>query len=770
VTAYNATGETAFNAAAVVARATTAGEMNKLSWLPVSGATGYRVYRAATNGARTDYKRLMELGSEALSYVDDGVEEIGTASPPATNTAGLTMSPVQLELGNLNVINFGRGSLGDQPVNGSNCSLDYDYYLGRRDIVYATTTEIKRLEGAPADFPKLPIVPENALGLCSIDCPPNSTDMEIRNFGLTRITMDQIHDIIQDVEDLKYNDAQYQMNNELQNRDAQTKKGIYSDDFSNTAQSDIYHAEWDARVNEIARFVAPDRIPHSTVLSVDQAGSNASFFGSLALLPGNETVLVEQNDWSEERNINPYAVFDKPPAMLQITPNLGRRGQTGIAVTGINFTPSKSGIVLRCDGQVMASNLISDEAGRVSASFTIPTNARNGNRIVEMADGVYSARASLQINDPLVITRIERIIENRIIRVPVVQVVWRTQTIFVPRDPLAQTFSFTQNQVISSIGLQFTARDPSIPVTVQIRGVTTGLPNGVVFAEKVLAPNEISLSGETRIRFDDPFYAEANTSYAVVLLTNSTNYKVRTATLGKMGRWGIITRQTYMEGVLLESSNAETWTPLNGSDLAMKIYGYNFQSEGMIRFQPITGVQFSDINLDEYSAIPQGTGLDWEYSTDGGVTWDAMVPAEEERLPNLATRVQIRVRLSSSLSNDTPAINFRDVNLVGYLNKTTGAYLTRENELTQGVESTKAYVQMQIPSGTTLQWFASNDGGLTWEAMTIQDTRPIDENWTEYTLVRTFTDNTGNKVRYKAEMTGTPLIYPRIHSLGATLS
>jgi hypothetical protein len=115
-----------------------------------------------------------------------------------------------------------------------------------------------------------------------------------------------------------------------------------------------------------------------------------------------------------------------------------------------------------------------------------------------MNDGVYSARASLQINDPLVITRIERIIENRIIRVPVVQVVWRTQTIFVPRDPLAQTFSFTQNQVISSIGLQFTARDPSIPVTVQIRGVTTGLPNGVMFAEKVLAPNEINLSGETK--------------------------------------------------------------------------------------------------------------------------------------------------------------------------------------------------------------------------------------------------------------------------------
>ena len=112
--------------------------------------------------------------------------------------------------------------------------------------------------------------------------------MTIRNFGLTRITMDQIHDIIKDVEDLKYNDAQYQMNNELQNRDAQSKKGIYSDDFSNTAQSDIYHAEWDARVNELGKFASPDRTAISNPLEVDLTASDASLFGSLALLPGSE--------------------------------------------------------------------------------------------------------------------------------------------------------------------------------------------------------------------------------------------------------------------------------------------------------------------------------------------------------------------------------------------------------------------------------------------------------------------------------------------------
>src|SRR5690606_3827743 len=127
--------------------------------------------------------------------------------------------------------------------------------------------------------------------------------------------------IIKDVEDLKYNDAQFQMNNELQNRDAQTKKGIYSDDFSNDAQSDIYHDEWSARIDPVRQFVAPDRASTPNVLEVDQAASNALFKGSLALLPGTERVLIEQTDWSEEKNINPYAVFDKPEASVEVTPN-----------------------------------------------------------------------------------------------------------------------------------------------------------------------------------------------------------------------------------------------------------------------------------------------------------------------------------------------------------------------------------------------------------------------------------------------------------------
>ncbi|HUT54420.1 MAG TPA: DUF4815 domain-containing protein [bacterium] len=785
VTVVSATGESQYDQVRVESRETLAGEINKITWLPVSGATGYRIYRGTQNATRADFQKLKDVAAGVTTYLDDGVDQIIGGNPPATNTSGLTMSALQIALDNLSVINFGRTGVGDDPVAGSNCSVDYDYYVGRKDIIYVTTREIKRLEGAPADSPKLPVLSEGTLGLCSIECPPNSVDLTVINFGLTRITMDQIHEIIKDVEDLKYNDAQFQMNNALQNRDAQTKKGVYSDDFSNDAQSDVYHSEWSARIDQVLRFAAPDRLVSATALVVNPSASNALFKNSLALLPATERVLIQQADWSEVKNINPYAVFDKPEASLEITPNIGRRGQTGIAVVGSNFTPNATNVTVRCDGQVVASNVHADAAGRVTSSFVIPDNARNGNRIVEMTDGVNSAQANLQVNDPLVITRIERVVVERtivqrqivvqptpprIIRVPVERIVWRVQLRTRRRDPLAQTFSFSENRIVSAVGVYFTQKDATVPVTIQIRGVTTGLPNEIVLAEKVVAPGEVVLNAETKIAFADPFYAPANTSYAVVLLTNSNNYKVRIATLGQLGQNGVITNQTYTAGVLLESSNAETWTPLNGSDLTMKIYGYDFQASGEVRFQPITGVQFSDLNLDEYSSTPEGSAIVWEYSTDGGVTWDAIVPAEEERLPNLAGQVLVRALFSTGVVNDSPALNFKDVNLLGFLNNPTGAYLNRENELTQGVASTKVYAQMSIPSGTTINWFASNNGGLTWEAMSIAATREIDYEWTEYTLTRTFTDPNGNKVRYKAELTGNNLVYPRIHTLGATLS
>jgi len=770
VTVVTASGESEYGSGLVVSREVPAGGINQVRWSAVTGALYFRVYRGTEN-ARTSLERLAQVDASSLSYEDDGCDFPTATNPPASRTSNVPMSPVQIQSGNLNVVNFGRNSEGVQPVEGSNCSVDYDYYLGRRDVIAATATDIIRIAGTPADFPKDPVTPDNALGLCSVACPPNSTAITVRNFGLTRVTMDQLHRLMTDIETLKYNDAISQMNSQLQNRTAESKKGIYSDDFSNSAQSDVTHPEWSARINSQERYVAPARevLPH--LLEVDPEQSTAYLSQNLAMLPATETVLVEQLDWSEERNVNPWSAFEKPPASIVVSPTMGRRGQTTIGVTGMDFSRNAANVTIRCDGQIVATGITTDWFGRFNATFMVPPSAQLGNRIVSATDGAYGADAAIQVQDPEVITRIQTVVEERIIRVPAWDQVWVSRQWQRPIDPLAQTFNFPENRVISSVGLFFTTKAIDKPVKVQIRGVTTGFPNAVVYAEKSLAPSEITLNAETKVTFPDPVYIEANTSYAVVIMTDSNDYHLRVAMIGAIGQNGVITKQVYPQGVLLESSNAETWNARQGADLAMRIYGLNFASSGIVRFKPLPLANFTEICLDEYSVTPEGAKIAWEYSMDGGYSWEAIVPAEEERVTWVNTFFHFRAKLTRASQNESPVINFRNVGMVGYLGIGGGNYVTRQIELMQSVASTTLYAEMNVPSNTTVTWYASNNGGSTWEQMTIDATRPISQDWTEYTLKRTFTDPAGTKVRYKAVMwCGYRDINPRIHRLGATLS
>ena len=411
VTAVNAAGETAFVPASPVRAVAVANTFNIVRWTPVVGATSYRVYRGIQNTGRTDFKLLKEVaGNASFFYFDDAADDIATANPPATSTTTLVMSPCSVTVEYTTLINFGKTSLGVEPVDGTNISIDYDYYVGRKDVLYATRTEIKRLEGAPADFPKLPIVPEGTLALCAIDCPPATLAISVQNFRLTRVTMDQIHEILQDVEDLKYNDAQFQMTTELQNRTAQTKKGIYSDDFSSDAQSDTFHPEWAARIDPILQFVAPPRATTSFSLEVDPASTTAQLEGSLALLPKVERTLVEQTAWSEAKSLAGAATL---PASVDVVPNLGRRGRTQVVVSGSGFRPNLTSLTIRCDGIVVASNLSTGPYGRWSGAFVIPATAREGTRSVEVSDGERTAETDLLINHPFFITRIQRVVAER---------------------------------------------------------------------------------------------------------------------------------------------------------------------------------------------------------------------------------------------------------------------------------------------------------------------------------------------------------------------
>ena len=165
------------------------------------------------------------------------------------------------------------------------------------------------------------------------------------------------------------------------------------------------------------------------------------------------------------------------------------------------------------------------------------------------------------------------------------------------RDPLAQSF-FVKDETgifLTGVDVYFETKDESgIPVTLQLRTMENGIPTTTVFpfSEVTLVPDEINLSVDgtvpTRFTFQSPVYlagpqgqevrgapigSEATAEYSVVLLSNSSNYRVF---ISRLGENDILTNIRVGSqptlGSLFKSQNGSTWTPSQLEDLKYKLY------------------------------------------------------------------------------------------------------------------------------------------------------------------------------------------------------
>ena len=176
------------------------------------------------------------------------------------------------------------------------------------------------------------------------------------------------------------------------------------------------------------------------------------------------------------------------------------------------------------------------------------------------------------------------------------------------KDPLAQSFYVTDDIGIflTSVEVFFETKDAELPVTLQIRPITNGVPSNVVvpFSEVTLDPDAVKLSIDgtvpTRFTFPSPVYlpgpsqqeirqspigSEQISQFAVVLLSDSPQYRVFVTELGFNDiQTGVkITAQPTL-GSLFKSQNGNTWTPAQLEDLKFRLNRANFDNEGLVRF------------------------------------------------------------------------------------------------------------------------------------------------------------------------------------------
>ena len=169
-------------------------------------------------------------------------------------------------------------------------------------------------------------------------------------------------------------------------------------------------------------------------------------------------------------------------------------------------------------------------------------------------------------------------------------------------DPLAQTFRVddTSGVYLTSVTVFFRDKDDTIPVTIQLRTVQTGLPTSKILPFSVVSkdPNEVNTSEDgtvgTTFTFDSPVYVEGEQEYAIVLVTPSENY---TAWISRMGEVDIstanlpdseqvlISQQPYL-GSLFKSQNGTTWDPSQLEDMkfVLRKAKFNTGAPGTARF------------------------------------------------------------------------------------------------------------------------------------------------------------------------------------------
>ena len=253
-------------------------------------------------------------------------------------------------------------------------------------------------------------------------------------------------------------------------------------------------------------------------------------------------------------------------------------------------------VVFGAIAKVSDKSLITDGAGKLRGSFFIADPNVDGNqkfktgtrlfRLTDQTDdsrtpGLSDSNAESEfVSSGILQTQQETIISVRNAQVTseemreertLVSTSSSTQTRFI--DPLAQTFLVDESGLeggvyLSKVDLFFQSKDAEIPVSLDIRTVVNGTPTQVIvpLSKVVKEPADVFISEDastpTTFTFESPVFIPYRQEFALVLTSDSNNYKTFISILGKDAIDAThsgekISEQPYI-GVLFKSQNAST--------------------------------------------------------------------------------------------------------------------------------------------------------------------------------------------------------------------
>lgn len=356
--------------------------------------------------------------------------------------------------------------------------------------------------------------------------------------------------------------------------------------------------------------------------------------------------------------------------------------------------------------------------GTFKGTFTVPAGVRCGVREVtlknkdNMASATYTAQGTKKTTKDIII---------------------KTRVTINLYDPLAQSFQFDSNRVVSSIGIHMASKDPNHNLIVQVRGISEGgQPNKTIYAETILKPDKIKVSddasAETKVTFDDPLMVEAGKEYCIVLITDSDKYTTWCATMGqaKIDKpTETVNSNPYLQGVLYSSSNASAWTVHQATDMKFTIYTAKFNPKATIEFDVMKNVKADSLLLMSTYLTPQNTGCIWEMKlvmenepasvTVADKEWKPIANYVDVDVNQVAREVKLKATFDAN-KYISPMLSLDDIMFVGFLTALEGSYVSRTIDLSSAPYNTvRVSFDAFTPSNTTVIPRFSVDEGKTWK-------------------------------------------------------
>lgn len=286
------------------------------------------------------------------------------------------------------------------------------------------------------------------------------------------------------------------------------------------------------------------------------------------------------------------------------------------------------------DGKAKGAQLVSDANGNVYGTFFVPRNDalkfNTGDNVFRLSDNANDSRDEDETRTSAEAVHksfgkkqgIQKTFVNTRVLGYTAQTSKETSSSEVVvdtwRDPIAQSFMVATSrggEYVEAVDVYFSTKSRDVPITLEIREMSNGLPASTVITRKTLNPTQVSVSTDssiaTRFTFDFPVYLNANTEFAIVLLANTQDYNAFIAEMGKKNLLSneYIAKQPYT-GVFFTSSNGSTWSPNQMADLKFRLYrGKYAQNPNVVIFNPKAGPQYRPLGLNVAKATKSSAAV-----------------------------------------------------------------------------------------------------------------------------------------------------------------